>query len=337
MRCLSRVLGVCLFVLPLIQAEVAWAGDTSIAETLFRRGLEAMQQNRFKEACEAFAGSNEADPSPGTEINLALCNEKQGKLASAWGWYRTAAGLAQQRGQAEREKIAREEAAKLEPRLHRLVLHVKAQPAGFAITRDGQPVPAAALGTDVPIDPGEHVLEATADGKKTWKHVVRIEPGPGTDRVEVPVLEDAPVARKDVEPAVGQVTTGGSTQRTIGFVAGGVGIAGAVAAAIFEVVALNEKSKSESLARDAESTTDPATKTALEESVSSHHKAAKNDELIAISTGIGAVVLIGVGVTLILTAPRSSSTTASSAPSPKSYIVPLIGRDNVGAGLVGTF
>ncbi len=196
-----------------------------------------MQQGRFKEACEAFAGSNEADPSPGTEINLALCNEKQGKLASAWGWYKTAAGLALQRGQAEREKLARDEAAKIEPKLHKLVVNVKFPANGLAVTRNGQPVPAATFGSDVPIDPGEHVIEVTAQGKKTWKQTLRIEPGPGIDRVDVPALEDVPVERKSIV-SPGDLPSDGSTQRTFGFVVGGVGIAAGVTAILFEIVAL---------------------------------------------------------------------------------------------------
>src|SRR3954468_9573036 len=125
MRSLQRVLGACVLAVSLTTAGLAFGGDTLTAESLFRQGLESMKRNQFKEACDAFAGSNEADPSPGTQINLALCNEKQGKIATAWSWYRTAAGLADQRNQKERADLARAEAVKLEPKLHKIVVTMK--------------------------------------------------------------------------------------------------------------------------------------------------------------------------------------------------------------------
>src|SRR6476469_5480906 len=103
----------CLTVAP----STSWA-DESSAEALFQEGLAAMKRNDFAVACEAFAGSNKADPSPGTQINLAVCYEKQKKWASAWTWYRSAFGLAQQRGQKERETLAEESANRLKSQLH---------------------------------------------------------------------------------------------------------------------------------------------------------------------------------------------------------------------------
>ena len=123
---------------------------------------------------------------PGTEINLALCNEKQSKVASAWGWYRTAAGLADQRNQKDRADLARGEATKLEPKLHKLVdlrEGLDRRPRGDA---QRSAVPNAILGTDAPIDPGDYTIEVNAKGKKPWKQTVHIAAGPGIDRLDVP-------------------------------------------------------------------------------------------------------------------------------------------------------
>jgi sulfur carrier protein ThiS len=334
---------------------LAFGGDTSTAEHLFRQGLESMKRNQFKEACDAFAGSNEADPSPGTEINLALCNEKQGKLASAWGWYRTAAGLAEQRGQKERAELARAEAVKLEPKLHKLVVSVKFPVDGLVVTRNGQPVPSATFGTDVPVDPGDHTIEVNAKGKKPWKQTVHIAPAAGVDRVDVPQLEDAPAESKpavvlgpagpagaDYVPPV--ATRDGTTQRNIGFIVGGAGIVSGIVAIALEFLALREKDKSDEFESQANAinvvippggpvTADQKKKQELFDVAKSRHDAAKSNELIAIVTGVGGVVLIGVGVTLLLTAPSSKSSGAITRP----LVVPILGRDNAGLGLVGTF
>jgi hypothetical protein len=322
-------------------AGLAYAGDTSTAEHLFQQGIEAMKKNQFKEACDAFAGSDEADPSPGTEINLALCNEKQGKLASAWGWYRTAAGLADQRGQKERAEIARTEASKIEPKLHKLAISVKSPAEGMAVTRNGAPVPHAVLGTDVPIDPGDYTIEVKAKGKKSWSQTVHIAGTPGLDRLEVPPLVDAPAdpvvtpppSTPGREGAPAGAEGDGTKQRTIGFILGGAGIVAGIVAVSVEFLALHEKDKSTTAADAATKATNQMDKDAQNASASSHHDAAKSDELTAVVVGAGAIVLIGVGVTMVLTAPSGSK----SADLRKTRVTPLLGNGTAGLGLSGSF
>jgi hypothetical protein len=72
---------------------------------------------------------------------------------------RDAALQAHQAGRQDRERVADERARNLEPRLPRLVLVVRSID-GLEITRDGRPVPAGAFGTSLPVDPGEHRVEA---------------------------------------------------------------------------------------------------------------------------------------------------------------------------------
>src|SRR5688500_19525318 len=71
-----------------VAPSVAWAQNNPVlAEQLFSEGLAAMKAERWAAACEAFAGSNQAEPSAGTEINLGVCSEKQKKWATALAWY----------------------------------------------------------------------------------------------------------------------------------------------------------------------------------------------------------------------------------------------------------
>ncbi len=348
MRSLSRLLGASALALSITSTGLAFGGDPSTAEHLFQQGLDAMKRNQFKEACEAFNGSNEADASPGTEINLALCNEKQGKLASAWGWYRTAAGLAELRNQKERAELARSEAAKIEPKLHKLVISVKFPAEGLLVTRNAAAVPAAVLGTDVPIDPGEYTIEVTAKGKKPWKQSIHIGPGPGVDRVEVPALEDAPV---DVKPAAVAPSSeytppaaggrDGTTQRNIGFVLGGAGIVAGIVGIALEFLALrvdDERATAKTAAIAAETAvpqTDQTRADAIEQRKTEKSKddAAKGNQLGAVIVGGGGVLLLGVGITLILTAPSSSR----SADTTKTRFYPMVGNGTTGLGLTGSF
>ncbi|MBX3198051.1 MAG: hypothetical protein KF894_07885 [Labilithrix sp.] len=338
----------CLTVAP----SVAWA-DESSAETLFQEGLSAMKRNDYAVACEAFAQSNRADPSPGTQINLAVCYEKQKKWASAWTWYRSAVGLAQQRNQGEREKLAQEAAARIKPQLNYVVVVVKEPLTDLVVKRDGAEVTISLGGKEVPlpIDPGEHSIEVSARGKKPWSTTIQVVDNAATDRVEVPKLEDAPVEDRSVRPGDGAsyqppviVTNDGSGQRTVGIVVAGAGVLAGLAGAGVFVLAKGEESDRDKQRRAANALVDPATNrptneadyNALNQSANSHGKAAKNNQLIAGILGGGAVVLVGVGAVLYFTAPRSAEK-SSAASASKPLLLPLLSPGFAGLGLGGAF
>lgn len=316
----------------------AHANDIALAEKLFKDGLKAMESNDYNTACRSFAGSNEADPSPGTLMNLATCQEKQGNVASAWGSYQTAAGMADQRSQAARAQTAREAAAKLEPQLHKLVISFKgAIPDDVTVTRNGIAVPKLALGSDIPIDPGEHAIEVTAKGKKKWTGRVVAKAGPGTEKLEVPALEDEPGAI--TPPPGGSVgfdtangPTPGKTQRIVGGVVTGTGVAIGATALVFQIVALSvDKSKTDICTQARNEPIGPR-REALQSSCDSKTSAAKTNQAAAIGLGITGVLAIGVGLTLIFTAPSGPPARAS-----RVRILPDVGRDGGGLVFSGTF
>jgi hypothetical protein len=111
-------------------------------------------------ACPKFEASLKLDPGLGAILNLADCYEKNGQTASAWAEFREASAAARASGSKDREDLARQRAAALEPKLSRLTIVVGKQSA--QVTRDGTSVDSAAFGTAMPVDPGKHVIEATA-------------------------------------------------------------------------------------------------------------------------------------------------------------------------------
>src|SRR5262245_27095841 len=54
------------------------------ADAAFQQGRAAARDGRWAEACAKFAESLQLDPAPGTTLNLAECEEKQGHLVRAF-------------------------------------------------------------------------------------------------------------------------------------------------------------------------------------------------------------------------------------------------------------
>jgi hypothetical protein len=229
----------------------AQAGDASvIAEALFRSGRDLMAEGRYAEACPKFAESERVDPKPGTLINLALCHEKTGHTASAWAEYLEAAGRAHRAGQLEREAVARRHASELEPTLPHVV--IDADPSyGGQVVLDDRPLGPGAFGTPIPMDPGTHVVSASAPGKKTFSESFTISQELRTRTLHVPALDPsdaltAPHAAVALVPRETPIEPppqppGTDSRRTWGLVAGGAGLALVGVGAFFGLRAFSER------------------------------------------------------------------------------------------------
>ena len=337
---LKRAFSVCAIAFALSSSSAAFADNASTAEQLFQAGLEAMKKNDYDTACEAFAGSNRADPSPGTQINLAICLEKQKKWASAWAYYRSAASLAEQRGQSERVVLATKEADRVKPQIHYVVIAVKPPiPEGLVVKKDGEEVTTLLGNKEVPLpfDPGEHQIEVTAKGKRPFSTKIKTVDSPGTERFDVPPLEAAPETPGGGPGTPGGpvvVTSDGSGQRTVGIVVGGAGILAGLAGLGVYILASNEASKGQELREEAKAARDAGEVDKAKNAdlaADTRFDARDNNLLIAIICGAGGAVLIGVGAVLYFTAPKGAATTG------KPQLLPAIGPNYAGLGLGGRF
>jgi hypothetical protein len=173
----------------------AQAGDSDVAtaQILFDDAKKLIAEGNFADACPKLKESQRLAPGIGTEFNLADCYEHTGKLASAWAAFLDVAEQTHGRSEHEREKVARDRAAALEPRLGRLILNVppSARVDGLEVRRDGAAVGAALWGVDVPVDAGQHTIEARAPGKIAWTAHVTSSDGQSSS-LDVPALAAAP-------------------------------------------------------------------------------------------------------------------------------------------------
>jgi hypothetical protein len=288
------------------------AAESAIAQSLFDEARTLMNQARYAEACPKFEESQRIDGGAGTLLNLAVCYERQGRTASAWTKYVEASAAARRAGQAPRARMADERAAALVAHLPRLTILVNAeQEAGLAVQRDGAVVGSAQWGASIPIDPGSHVIEATAPGRRAWQTTVLLKEGKQVS-IAIPRLELASAA--DVAKSPGRSTPSdrpasaeshpavaepgsGNVQRGIALAAGAIAVAGGVTGT---VLAMSSKSAHD----DAEQfCSGPACYDRL--GVDLKAKAVRNGNAATVSFAIAGAALAGCGL-LWFTASKSS-------------------------------
>jgi hypothetical protein len=185
---------VAVFVLGHAQAARAQATDRALAEELFREAQSLMGAQRYDEACPKLQESQRLDPATGTLLNLAVCHEKQGRLASAWTEYSEVVTLARRDNRPDRVSYAERRLAAIEPKLSRLRLELApgVSTTDLTIRLDGADVGLPSLGVAVPVDPGKHDVSASAPGKRPWTTSIEVASRPAQQTVVIPALADAP-------------------------------------------------------------------------------------------------------------------------------------------------
>jgi hypothetical protein len=216
------------------------AGTQAEAQALFEAGRKLMLDNKYGEACPKFEASQKLDPGAGTLLNLAACYEKNGQTASAWVTYTDAATASSASGHPDWAAKANAHVAELAPRLAKITLRMDSPPEGLEVKRDGKPVAYATLGTALPIDPGDHLIEASAPSKATWSKHVQVK-AESSIEVKIPALDDA--AGGGGGGGVGAATTGGGggTRRILGLALAGAGLVGIGIGSGFGIDAASKK------------------------------------------------------------------------------------------------
>lgn len=176
----------------------AQEGSAVAGEALFNEGRALAERGQFAEACDRFTRSQELAPAVGKLLNLGECNQRQGKVASAWGAYAQARSLGLARND-PRAAVAGRAAAALEPRLPHLDIAVDRSIVGLTVTRNGVKIESAALDLPIPVDPGSHVIVVTAPGRKPWSASFVVGEAE-SHALKVPALEPLPAAEPTLAP-----------------------------------------------------------------------------------------------------------------------------------------
>jgi hypothetical protein len=236
--------------------------DPATAEALFREGRRLLEEGNYAAACPKLAESQSQDPASGTLINLALCYEKQGRLASAWAQYQLAAALARQDGRPDRVEAAEKQLSRLDSTVPRVVLHSVRPEPGMLVTLGNVRVGVAGFESRIPLDPGTYEVVVSAPGHVDYRTRITVVESE-TRTLEIPALAPAPAPpatapvvdaprappRKPPPSPTSSPATASSRKSVpvAGYILAGAGAAGLGVGAFFGIRSLSAYSEAERL------------------------------------------------------------------------------------------
>jgi hypothetical protein len=285
--------------------EEGAAADTKAnAAALFTEAGKLIDAGQTAAACAKYEESLRLYDGMSTRYFLADCDERLGKMASAWGMFLEVAARAHALGDAAKEAKALERAAAVQARVSHVVVVVEGGPdrAGIEVRRDGVVLGPAEWGHALPVDPGEHVFEAAEQAKRSWRTRIVVAGSGEIATVVVPLLEDrSPYA----EPGLGVSGSNGATerQRIAAVAAFGVGLVGL---GVSTALAIAAKGRFNQAALDCNG--DRCT----QEGVNIRADAGRQANVASVVFGAGIVALVGGGA-LWFTAPHTTSTSGPTA------------------------
>ena len=260
-----------------------------VAQSLFDEARTLMKDKRYTEACPKLEQSYALDSAGGTLINLALCHELEGRIATAWTEFNEAASIAHRDRRPERDAFARQHMASLAPLLPHVTFVVGAGAhVDLALWLDGTKIPPSAWGTALAVDPGSHRVVATV-GDATWNHAFDAA-GARATTVEIPPLASSRRAPPAVESPPGVPTRPAperaeapSPARGPAYALVAVGAVGIIGGGIFGVSALVAQADANRICPDVSCASD--------EALASNRNARSYALVADVALGVGVVAL----------------------------------------------
>ena len=185
------------------------------ADALFAEGIK-LRDKHLEQACAKFGESLALNPQAiGTLLNVALCDEKLGRVASALHRFQEARARAVELDYPEHRKAAEEKIAAIAPEVPYLTIKFEEPPiAGTKVVVNDRVIPLTQL-EQLPVDPGDRVVVVSAPGRIAFTQRVSLARRERRD-VVVPALS-RPSSRRSLGKLV---VAGGATTAVAGVVLG---------------------------------------------------------------------------------------------------------------------
>lgn len=269
----------------------------TLAESLFVDAKKLMGEGKYAEACPKLVESHKLDPGGGTLLLLAQCHEAEGKLARAWLEYRDALSWAVKDKRQDRIDRCKERLALIEPKLSRVTIAIApaADVEGLSVSLDGVELPRAAFGSAIPLDPGKHVVRATAPGRTPRDYPVEIGETASNPTITIEPFDAATSTKGPTAPAETVLVDTGKSRRAAGWVFVGAAVVGLGIGSYFGLRAIDKRNES-----DEHCPNDRCDQLGVD--LNDSAKSSANVANVAIGLGLVSAVVGGV---LILGAPKA--------------------------------
>jgi hypothetical protein len=288
--------------------RLAHADDASDAEALFNEGQQLKEAGKTAEACTRFEESLEKNRNAvGTILNVALCFEEEGKIASAYKLYSEAEARAHEGGYTEHEAAAHEHKSKLAVDVPHVAIAFAEQARDMKLLIDDQIVDISAA-NDVDIDPGTRTIVVSAPGRVAYTTKITIAKGEHK-AIAIPKL-GYPVSGG--RAGVGKVLTFSG----VGLVAVGIGVG----------IYAHHKYTSQFPTHCSDAEADHPT---CDQTGYSNTQNARTLGWVGTGVGVAGIAAAGIGAFLWFTAPKTESSHVA--------IVPTVTPEVAGLTAVGSF
>jgi hypothetical protein len=307
--------------------------DKSTARALANEGADAFEKGDFKTAADRFHRAvaifdeaKAASVPPTLLLGLARSDGKLGRYVAATETYNriirqgTVAGAAQVFVDAVAD--ARHEIEPLLPKIASVTITVTGCDNPRVLV-DDIAISAAAIGVKKPVDPGTHVVKASADGCEPGQTSFSVEEAKGAEASIALVKSPTPATPPSSDAPAAQAGVGGEASgaplRTYAYVAFGVGAVGLLVGGITGGLALGKHGTLNDECKDGVCRSSSA-----KSDLDSFHTMTSVSTVGFILGGVG----VAAGAVLFFVSPSTSSTKSA-------WITPTIGPGSIGA--VGRF
>jgi len=238
-----------------VEAAAQSEADKATARALAVEAQQALDAKRYAEAADKFGRAEKLYHAPTLLVGLARAYAGMGKYVEAMESYnaviRESIGADAPAPFQKAQQDAKDEIQGLDQKIGWVTIRVEG-PDAPTVSLDGRDVPVASLGVRRAINPGDHVIEASAAGWQPTEQSFSISSG-GSEEVAL-ALTAAPegTVGPTPTPVTGPVPTegdtgpgdgdggGGDTMTILGWTAIGVGGAGLIVGAVTGGLALGK-------------------------------------------------------------------------------------------------
>jgi len=291
------------------------ASDRATARVLADEGGEALDQKKYDVAADRFGRADALVHAPTLLLGLGRAQVGMRKFVEAQESYQRIVreGIAPGAPPAFARALqdAQRELKAIAPKLAWVTATLK-EPATGTVTVDGVELPRAALDVKRAMNPGSHVLVASADGYGPATKTIEVkegestavtlalEPGPASPGVPIatPTTSTDASLTTSTTPASSDESPGSSQQKTFGWIGLGVGATGLVVGGVTGLMAMARHS---TLETDCPGGKCPA---GGQDKIDSFRSMATVSTVAFIVGGVAGVA----GGALLLTAPRPAQT-----------------------------